>query len=46
MNILICVKFEGCFRQINEKIEVIVCLNYGNVRIIYLKEFNLILINI
>lgn len=45
-NTSICVKPEGCPRQINEKIEAIVCLNYGNARIIHLKEFNLILINI
>lgn len=46
MNTSICVKPKGCPRQINEKIEAIVCLNYGNARIIHLKEFNLILINI
>lgn len=46
MNTSICVKPEGCLRQINEKIEAIVCLNYGNAKRIHLKEFNFILINI
>lgn len=42
----ICDKPEGCPRQINEKIEAIVCLNYGNAKRIHLNEFNFILINI
>lgn len=45
-NTSICVKPEGCPRQINEKIEAIVCLNYGNAKRIHLKEFNFILVNI